>query len=207
MHTNSSISRVFILKGTKDPLSPEMFGLAAVKLAIDTTVADVEEMLDNSAYTTQHKIIYKPTIVHFHLIALTTAVFCVYASKLTSSSREILAEITKGVSNGFTNLLLFKGLPLKGEDIARFLYDLFQMYFVSLANEFNEIGKPSYGDNPFSMGATATLVAKNIAIHSDVEDLLEENSVERYRLERIAVRNGMLFLAKALEEELITYQV
>lgn len=126
---------VFIVGGGTH-LTPEQYGLMAVKSAIDDTIKDAGKIVGNNETEFRKAIAAKTGAVHLHLIGLQTAVLFVYAAKFLAVPEDILIEIYQGIISGFNKCLINDD----GRQ-AKVLEAIFQLYCRSLTDEFNGMSK------------------------------------------------------------------
>lgn len=200
IQSNSSASRVFLMAG-ENPASPKQFGLAVAKIAIDTTRSDVTDMIGTQESAIQQGIASRALLVHLHLFVLQSAVSYVYAAKLLALPKDVLAEIHEGIMEGFAKFLVTADGRSVGGSMAELFHKLFSLYGNSL---FQEAGEES-SDYLTGMGPTASLVTNAIAHQCDVEVLLNDNPMERLRLELIASRCGIGLLWTLWKDKSITF--
>ena len=199
----NSILGVFCI-GDGSPISPRGFGLAAINTGINVTPFILKDMIGDGVTTVQCEIASKSNRARFHLVVLLTAVFYVYANALLGTSKNVLTEIYEGITDGFDELSSDQDGNPVGSGVTRLADELFRLYGESLAQELRQIDG-DLPDNPFDMGATATLVVRRIAIQCEIDNLLAENAFERLRLEQIASRAGMGMLLSLWKKKHISY--
>lgn len=184
---------------------PHSFGLFAVKTAIEDSQQAVDEMIGTGELPSQQSIRSKNGAVQLHLVALIAGVLYVCANKLSASNKQVLTEVASGLSDGFSALFSDENGKLSNPNNPRSLYELFEDYAGSLADELNDIDPETLGSDPLDMGATARLVVENIGGQCGVQRNLENSPLERVMLEKIAATYGASFLIRLLLEKHISY--
>lgn len=199
---------VFIMSGGTQ-LTPKQFGLMAVKSAIDDTIKDAGEIVGNNESEFRRAISASAEGVHLHLIALQAAALYVYAAKFLAVSKEVLSELYQGINTGFNELLISAdGSPVgkNRPDVLDILELAFRLYGKSLSDELNEGGGSSEYDGDFlNMGSTALLFSEKMASLCGVQAQLQESSIDKINVERIAAANGIVYLLKLGDAKHITY--
>lgn len=190
-----SMNGVFITKdGSR--LTPEQFGVMAVKSAIDDTIKDATEIIGIYSALVKTK-----GMVHLHLIALQTAVFYVYAAQFLAAPNDVLGEVYQGMQTGFNKLIVNSD----GSPVDKLLIDALEAslrsYIQSLSIELHTKTE----DMGFNLdrGATASKFSQEMSVLCGVQT----SQIDKLLIENIAAANGIIYLLKFGDSKPIIYSV
>ena len=188
-------------------LTPETFGLMAVKLAIGDTVADVEAIVGNQETAFRKSIAAKVDGILLNLVALQTAALVVYAEQYLATPLSVLHEMHKGIIKGFDAWSEDADSKAFENRMSKYLDIQFILYVDSLTKELLDIMSSQPEDIGFDirMGPTASLVAKNIALASNVQNEMLESDLDKYHVEYVAAECGIKYLLNFGKLKPITY--
>lgn len=135
----------------------------------------------------------------FHFLALHAAVYYVCAERVCSSDVRVMEKVGNGLATSFAFVFDKDGDTANG--MAEQMYGLFQTYAASLLQELL-VGP---GDNPFSLGATAELLASNVAVQCDINLAAAEKAVDKLRVEMVCANHGIKLLMTYLATKHIVF--
>lgn len=190
---NSNVHHNTFTYANEEILTPLEYGIKAIKISLDGSEIAVNQIVGSIESRIQKEISTSRGAVQLHFMALQAAAFYVCANTLTSSNRNVLTDVSRGVADGFTAVM--------GEYHSDNLYDIFNDYAHSLAKELalNDF------ENFMNMGETANLVVNNISGQCNLDNILADNPIEKLRIGDIARFNGIRLLLTLLTNKDITY--
>jgi|GEM_PF-2996725 len=177
-------------------LSANLYGIKVVSRSLEGSEEAIKEIIGSKESKIQQIISTNHGTVQAHLLALQAAAFYVCANQLSSSRRDVLTEVSEGISDGFSAVL--------GE-IKCAIYDLFIDYAHSLANELKELKDKDDDGFCIDMGATANLVVNNIGEQCSINTLFADNQLEKFIIAEIISRSGIKLLVSLLLNGEIAY--
>jgi len=187
--------------GNGGPLTPEQFGIMAVKSAIDDTIKDAGEIVGNDETEFRTALAAKSESVHLHLIALQAAALYVYVARYLAAPREVLGEIYQGINTGFEKVLVNGDGSAVDKNRADFLELALRCYSHSLYDELSA-KQEDIGFN-LDRGATASIFSESIAKLCGVQ----ASPIDKMFMEQIAANNGIIYLLELGKSQYITYHI
>jgi hypothetical protein len=184
--------------GTNAPLQPVAFAATATNLALEGSEEAMNELVSTNAGTSE-EFRSKIGAARFHFLALHAAVYYVCAERVCSSDVRVMEKVGNGLATSFAFVFDKDGDTANG--MAEQMYGLFQTYAASLLQELL-VGP---GDNPFSLGATAELLASNVAVQCDINLAAAEKAVDKLRVEMVCANHGIKLLMTYLATKHIVF--
>ena len=186
-------------------LTPEQFGIMAVKSAIDDTIKDATEIVGNNETEFRRALAIKAEGVHLHLIALQSAVLYVYAAQFLAVPNNVLGKVYQGITTAFNKLIV----NIDGSPVDKWRVDIlegaFRLYIQSLNVELHT--KTEEMGFTTNYGATASIFSKEISVLCGVEKELKNSQIDKVLVELTAANNGIIYLLKFGDSKPITYNI
>lgn len=184
-------------------LTPEQFGIMAVKSAIDDTIKDATEIVGNNETEFRRALAIKAEGVHLNLIALQSAVLYVYAAQFLAVPNDVLGKIYQGITTGFNKLIV----NIDGSSVDKWRIDILdaalRLYIQSLSVELHTKTE-DMGLN-LDRGTTASKFSQSMSVLCGVEEKLQASQIDKLLIETIAAANGIIYLLELGDNQPITY--
>jgi TPR repeat protein len=201
--SNSAIVSPKLFRGMSDrPLSPFEYGFFVVKASVGSSEEALREIIGDNDTRIKQEISSKNPIIQLHIQALQIAVFMLCAEEVCSS-RDVLTEISDGISTG---LVALWGGDNNSEppELASFTFEIFLEYRKALLSEINAVNNNDYSDF-LDKSASTNLVVAYIGKQCGIERLLEENPIETLQIKAVVVGKGLVLLSTLIANKSVSY--
>lgn len=198
---NRASPKLFRGMGDK-PLSPFEYGFFVIKASVGSSEEALREIIGDNDTRIKQEISSKNPIIQLHILALQVAVFMLYAEEICSS-RDVLTEISEGISTG---LVALWGGNSNSEppELASFTYEIFLEYRKALLSEVNAIKNDNFL-NFLDKSVSTNLVVAYIGKQCAIESLLEENLIETLQIKAVVAGKGVGLLSTLIANKSVSY--